>query len=188
MRDTPTASERALVEEIFQRIAADLTLVVDRDLRVQEVRAERGRERPAAEGTIHVSFKLGFLIGNASRQGCWLVPLPEVLSLASLLMQRPDAFSRSRRGRTRLDAATKDAISELADFVAGSTQGALCALGSRARVRSDGCQGVREGGRPILGERAGGPLLVGRGRARLHDLEPFRMWLVVPGTGVAPAA
>src|SRR5262245_63497996 len=87
---TPTPDELALAGAIFSRMAADVSMIVDRELAIDDVRVERRTQRAAGEGCVHISFKLGIELAGDVRQGCLLVPLPDALALAGFMMMMTD--------------------------------------------------------------------------------------------------
>lgn len=175
------ASDLELATSILGRMAAELSMIVDREFRIEGVRAERSTERPSGSAVVHISFKLGLEIAGVSRQGCLLVPLPEAIALAAFLMMMPDEDVALERQRSDLDRRLKEALLEV-----GKLLGAACEavvrpfLRAESAVRSDGCQGVRAGVRPTLAYREGDPLLVARARGRVHHFDPFELLLVLP--------
>ena len=173
--------ERELVQHILTRMAADLSMILDRDLLFERVSVEHSRQRTAGDGTVHISFKLGLDIAGEARQGCLLMPLPEALALAGYMMMLPDDAVGRERSRTELDASFKEALLEVGKFLAGACDAVLRrALPVEIKTRSDGCQGVRAGVRPALDYNDGDPLLVARAQARIHEFEPFELILMLP--------
>ena len=110
-----------------------------------------------------------------------LIPLPDAITLASFLMMLPDETVRERRNLTSLDAALKDAMLEIGNFVGGAVDAALRALETNvSRVRFEGCQGVRADIRPALVYREGDPLIVGRAKVAIGAYEPTEMIVMLP--------
>ncbi len=170
-----------LVTGIFERLSADLGMILDRPIRIEDVRTERTERRPAGERTVHISFKLAIHVRERSRQGCLLVPLPDAIALASFVMMASDEDVARERGRTELDRPMKEAMLVVGNFVTGACDAVLRQmLPEECSTRSDGCQGVRAGIRPALVSTEGETLLVGRARASIHDFEPFELILVLP--------
>lgn len=189
----PVDDERA-VREILDQVAQDLSMICDRPVEVLGVETERARSKPAASGGVHVSFKLGFQRGAAAHHGCFLVPLPDAISLACYLMLVSDEDVARRRASRDLDHALKDALLEVGNMVGGSVDAALRAGAEQhaPRVCSEGCQGVRPGQRPGFARRADEELVVGRARARVASFPPFEALLLLPaaclpGPGAAAA-
>jgi len=178
---TTTLDERELAQHILTRMAADLSMIIDRDLVFERASVERATQRAAGNGAVHISFKLGLDIAGEARQGCLLLPLPEALALAGFMMMLPDEVVGRERGRTELDSSFKEALLEVGKFLAGACDAVLRrALPVEIKTRSDGCQGVRAGIRPALDYRDGDPLLVARAQARIHEFEPFELILMLP--------
>ena len=173
--------ERELAESILARMAADVSMIVDREISIEGVQVERHTQRPAGKGRVHISFKLSFELDGEVWQGCLLVPLPDAITLAAYMMMLPDESVRGERERTELDGPFKEALLEVGKFLAGACDSVLRrALSEGCSTRSEGCQGVRADVRPALAYREGQPLLVARARARVHDFEPFEVILVLP--------
>ncbi|MEZ6013557.1 MAG: hypothetical protein R3F49_00455 [Planctomycetota bacterium] len=169
------------IEEIFERITSDLSMLADREIGVKELVVERHTARPAGAGKIHISFRFGAEEGEQIHHGTLLIPLPDSITLASFLMMLPDDTVRERRGWATLDDSLKDAMLEIGNFVGGAVDAALRALEtSVSRVRFEGCQGVRAGVRPALVYREGAPLLVGRAKVTIGSYEPTEMVVIIP--------
>lgn len=181
---TTATNELELASSILARMAADLSMIIDRELAIEDVRVERHTQRPAGSAHVHISFKLGIEVGDESRQGCLLVPLPEAVSLAAFMMMMPDEAVARERQRTELDGPFKEALLEVGKYLAGACDSVLRqALAEESETRSDGCQGVRADVRPALTYRDGDLLLVARARARVHEFEAFELILMLPGFG-----
>lgn len=176
-----STTEVSMIEEILHRVAADLSMVTDRDLSVKESEVSRDTKRPVGRGQIHISFRMAITGQGETRYGCWLLPLPEAVSLASYLMMVPDEDVRERRELETLDDSTRDAILEVGGFLAGAMDAALReSTGLEVQVSLHGCQGVRRDVRPALDYREGDPLVVGRARAAVHDFPEFDLILMLP--------
>lgn len=173
--------ESELAASVLARMATDLSMIMDRDFVIEDVRVERRTQRPAGASLVHISFKLGIEVGGWSRQGCLLVPLPDAIALAAFLMMLPDGEVAQERLRTDLDGPFKEALLEVGKFLAGACDSVLRqALPVGSTTRSDGCQGVRANVRPALAYSEGDELLVVRARARVHEFEPFELILMLP--------
>lgn len=185
-------NDQQQVDEIMQRIAGDLSMIVDRPLKISTAPAQRSQTRVAGTKLVHISFKLGFQHGGRITHGCILIPLPDAIALACYLMMVPDDGVKSKRNLTTLDAGTKDSMLEVANFIGGATDAALRSIGMQdIRVRSEGCQGVRPNVRPAFSYEEGSTLIVERAKAQLHTWPPFEMLLLLPvleAAGVSPAA
>lgn len=185
-------NDQQQIDEIFQRIAGDLSMIADRELNVQKAVVQRATARPAGAHNVHISFKLGFQHDGQVLHGCLLVPLPDAISLACYLMMLPDEAVGSKSALTALDSGLKDALLEIGNFVGGAADAALRSLGLQdIRVRSESCQGVRPNVRPAFAYSEGAPLIVGRALAQLHTWPAFEMLLLLPlldPAAVTPAA
>lgn len=176
-----TESETQLVSEVLHRIAADLSMITDRDLRVEVQEVEKLTERPAGKGKIHISFRLGIEQADGLKHGCLLLPLPDAISLACYLMMVPDDSVKGKRSLKDIDETIKDAMLEVGNFIGGAADAALReSLGGIAKVRSEGCQGVRANVRPALLYNEGDPLVVGRAKGMVHDYPEFDLVLMLP--------
>ncbi|NOT28853.1 MAG: hypothetical protein HOP15_00230 [Planctomycetes bacterium] len=181
LRTRTAPNELELAGSLFARMAADLSMIVDRGLAVDDIRVERRTQRPAGRDLVHISFKLSIQHHDETWPGCLLVPLPDAIALAAYMMMMPDGVAARERNRTELDTLFKEALLEVGKFLAGACDAVLRVSFSEACVtRSDGCQGVRADVRPALSCREDQPLFVARARARVHDFEPFELILVLP--------
>lgn len=173
--------ELEIVTAVIERISANVSMLVDRDIRVGEVSASHATERPAGKDEVHISFKLGLTSEDGQRgQGCLLIPLPDALSLACYLMMYSESDVQLQRGRSELDDSSKDAIVELGNFIGSAVDEVLRSLDDSVSVRMQGCQGVRSNVRPALDYTEGGELLVGRAGVQIHEFPEFEMILMVP--------
>jgi hypothetical protein len=185
---TSNVDDLQLARSLFARTAADLAMILDRELEIGSVRVERLAQRPVGEGCVHISFKLAIERDGQSSEGCVLVPLPDALALAGFLMTMPEEVVARERLRTELDGPFKEALLEVGKFLAGACDAVLRqAFSQGLAARSRGCQGVRAGVRPALVYREGDPLTVARARARVHAFEPFELILVLPSLGTLAA-
>jgi hypothetical protein len=176
--------EISRVEEIFERIAGDLAMIIDREFTISSIEADSLDARPVGADEIHISFKLGFQMPDGILHGSLLVPLNDAICLSCYLMMVADDAVARKRGQTWLDNTTKDAMLEVGNFVAGATDAGLRALGVEGvEVGSEGCQGVRPDIRPALVYDEGQALIVGRAKATLHDFPEFEMLLILPDLG-----
>ena len=186
MTQTTISTRTEAVERIVERIANDLTLITDRSLALHAVDVETAHARPAGEGGVHVSFKLGLARPGEMHHGCLLVPLPEAIGLAGYMMMASDEDVRLWREDDTLSEAMKETMLEIANFVAGAADAALRGLGwIDVKVGSEGCQGVRAGVRPAFPYVEGEELLVGRARMALHEFGEFEALLLVPSSVLA---
>jgi hypothetical protein len=180
-----TNAQVECVEEVFQRIASDLSMIADRELTVDSIETVLMDTRPEGRGKIHISFRLGFQAGTGIEHGCLLVPLPDAISLACCLMMVPGDVVKSNRSQKTLDSTTKDAMLEVGNFICGATDSALRALGiDDTKVSFEGCQGVKSNVRPALIYREGDPLVVGRANVAMAEFPEDTMVLVVPANAL----
>jgi hypothetical protein len=179
----PTDSQ--LIEAILKRLNADLGMIFGRELGFAPPRIERARTRPAGQGSIHISFKLGFKPeAGEKRHGALLVPLVSAITMACSLLMIPDEMISQRREETTLDPALKDAMLEIGNMIGGATNTVLAELGLAGwSARSEGCQGVRADVRPAFPYKDGDELIVGRVAATLAPFPPFELLLLVPAFG-----
>lgn len=177
--------DAALVGGILGRIARELGMMLGQKVAFGVPRVERATSRPAGAGSIHVSFKLGFCAdGGTDRFGCLLVPLPDAITMAGLLLMVSEDEVAARREEQTLDAALKNAMLEIGAMLASATASALAELGVAGwSVLSAGCQGVRAGVRPALPYVEGSQLVVGRVAARFEPFPACELILALPVLG-----
>lgn len=170
-----------LARGVFGRIASDLGVILDREISIEDVQAERRRARVAGEGGVHISFRLGIQADGHTRQGCLLVPLPDAIALAGYMMMLTDDEVAQERARTELDEPFKEALLEVGKFLAGACDTVLRrTVSEEAHTRSQGCQGVRPDVRPAFEYEEGDELIVARARARVHRFERCELVLMLP--------
>ena len=174
-------SDPDLVEAVFRKIGADLEAILDHEISFEEVRYDRLQRRVAGEGRVHISFKLGIDADGERQHGCVLIPLPDAISMACLLMMLPDQMVAESRDLDGPDEAMKEALLEVGNFVAGATDVVLREwMPEGVAVRFEGCQGVRADVRPAFPYEEGSELIVGWVQARIDTFPPFEMILMLP--------
>lgn len=171
-----------VVQEIFDRVASDLSMLADRDIDVGVVEFEEREDRPVGGGQVHIAYRFGILAGgDETHHGALLIPLPESIALASYLMMAPDEQVALLRASSTVDHAVKEAMLEVGNFVAAASDAALRSVGARCdRVIFEGCQGVNADVRPTLIYEEGSPLAVGRTSVRVAKGEPSEMIVMLP--------
>ena len=176
-----SSTDRALLVGVLRRIAGDLGMMIGQDIAFEEPAVERANARPAGGGVVHISFKLALAFASGTtKYGALLLPLPEAITLAGLLLMIPEESVAARRGDPAPDATLKAAMLEIASMIGGSTSTALEEFGVACTARSEGCQGVRAEVRPAFPYREGEELLVARVRMRVHTYPEFEALLVLP--------
>lgn len=173
--------ETLLIDELFQRIGSDISMITDRELVVGTSTVEKVTERPAGKGRVHISFRLGFEQEGEVYHGALLLPLPDAISLSCYLMMIPDDGVKSKRSLKDIDDSIKDAMLEVGNFIGGAADAAMReAIGVPAKVRSEGCQGVKSNVRPAMIYNEGDPLIVGRAKATIHEYSEFDIMIMLP--------
>jgi chemotaxis protein CheY-P-specific phosphatase CheC len=176
-----TRLEFDIVEDVFERVSSDLSALTDRTIEVADVGVGRRRRRPAAEGGIHISFKLGFHVRGRVLHGCLMAPLPDALTLAHSMMMTPEGEVEERRADTELGLETKDALLEIGSFMASAADSALRKkFPSGLNVHAEGCQGVAAERVPSLVHQPGSELVVGTATCELPPWPGFTLRLVFP--------
>jgi len=185
-----TEKDQRLMTALLGRVCDDLAAIIDRPLEVASVDTRRSTTKAAGADQIHISHRLGFFGPDGAYHGCFLVPLPDAISMAASLMMVPDEAVAVRRSATDLDRATKDALLELADFIGGSSDAVVRTWSDEQlfSVRSEGCQGVRAGAPPNFVHASESELVVARARSRLHTYPEFELLAMVPAAVLDRAA
>jgi len=174
-------TEIAWAREMLEPVADNLGTLLDTRCELTLGEVERHGSRPAGEGSVHISFKLGFKTDIAVLHGCLLIPFADAVSLAGLMMEVPRDELEALRDSETLDSIQKDAMLEIGNMIATSADEALAPLGfDGVSVRSEGCQGVRAGVRPALVYEEGSPLVVGHVELQLGDFPPSKALLILP--------
>jgi hypothetical protein len=175
------ATDAQFLATLFERIASDLAMIIDREFTVKNVHGERMRKRAEGKGKTHVSFKLAFKRGESTGHGCVLIPLPDAITVAAYLMMVQDDGVKSHRMLSSLDMLTKDAMLEVGNFIGGAFDAIVRAQGENgASAKSEGCQGVRANVRPALEYKEGEELVIGHAQAQIHSFPAFEMIAIVP--------
>src|SRR5688500_23569 len=113
-----SAADTALIGTVLRCVASDLGVILGEPFYIENERVERVHERPAGSGKIHISFKLGLKSDNARiKHGTLLMPLPEAITMACLLLMIPSETVALRRNESKLDAGLKDAMLEIGNMI-----------------------------------------------------------------------
>lgn len=177
----PSDADVRLVNELVHRIAAELSMITEREVRILACEVQRSDERAAGAGVVHLSFKQTYRRGDRIDQGCLLVPLPDALALAGYFLMHSDEAVAQQRASTSVDAATKEALLEVASFVAGSLNTALLGSGvAGIQVSSASCQGVRPDALPVLVGDPGSGLWIARAKMQIHTYGASDVLLMMP--------
>ncbi len=181
LRPATNASHAERVSELVQRVATDLSMIIEREVRVLSCDVRRAEERAAGAGVVHISLKQAYRHGERTAQGCLLVPLPDALTLAGFFLMLPNDVVEAQRALSTVDAATKDALLEVASFVAGSLGNALAGQGpSGIDVRPASCQGLRPGAVPALAHEPGSEWWIARANIKVHTFAAADVLLLLP--------
>lgn len=182
MSNATSALEEKLTKEIGEHVAADLSMIIDREFEIQSLGVSRSTKRVAGESVIHLSFRIDFELQKETLGGCLLMPLPDAIAIAGYLMVMGDEEVAAEREQTNLDRSMKDAMLEVGNFVGGASDAVVRHWngGSKMSARSGGCQGVAAGALPNFMHSAGSELIVARIRASLASFDPFEMILMLP--------
>jgi hypothetical protein len=177
-----TVDEKELMACVFRGLSRAGTEVLDRSFVLREsASVERTTERAAGRRQVHVSFKFSLDEGDWRHHGCLLVPYHDAIALASALLLLPTEAIQINQLLDDPDETMKEALLQLSEvFAAGVSRGLHDASCDRMLARSEGCQGVRPGLRPAFPFAPGTELLVAHTAARLGELDPFELILMLP--------
>ncbi|MEE2940370.1 MAG: hypothetical protein VX460_08300 [Planctomycetota bacterium] len=180
--DPKTSVAAKVLEDVFERVACDLSMVVDREVEVHSVGYEERRDRAAGAAVVHISFRFGVrAAGPQVHHGALLVPLPEAITVAGYLMMAPEARVVAMRESGDVDTASKKAMIQVGAFVASATEAALRAAGvAFDGVHFDGCQGVRADVPPRLQYMEGAPLATSRAMVSIGGRPPAEFLIMLP--------
>lgn len=186
--DRQQALDRRLVQQCFNKLAEDLSMLLDRPLLCSQVEVARARQRVAGEKAVHVAFRFGVTVDGTLRHGALLVPLPEAIAMACYLMMMADDVVAARRKDRDMERATKDALLEVGNLIGGSLD---CAVREvfprRTSTRSEGCQGLKPGFAPAFPRASDEEHVVARATLALHEYPAFDAWLMLSAIeGVEP--
>ncbi|TAJ02397.1 MAG: hypothetical protein EPO68_18200 [Planctomycetota bacterium] len=190
MSATPSGTQvdQELAAALFARLAEDLAVVIDRPFAIHSVEVARRREKPVRADGIHLSFRVCVQRNGRAHHGCVLVPLADAVALAAYLLMAPDDVVKTRRLEQQLDRATKDALLEVGNFIAGSAETALRAvLSPDCKASAEGCQGVAAGAKPAFVYADGVELLVATARAQIHTWPAFELCFALPSAALESA-
>ena len=181
MNTTLETKQVLVLEEVLQRIAGDLSMIADRNMKVGDVDCERMDHRPAGEKQVHISFRMGFQAKGQWFAGCVLIPFVDAVALAGCLLMLPEATLVAQRKVVELDPPSKDAMLEVGNFISGATDAALRSLELEGlKVVFDGCQGVRANVRPALIYEEGEPLWVARSEVTVEGFDTQSYIVMLP--------
>ena len=169
------------VRDVLARVASDLGLLVDRPVEILSTSTARCRTKPVCNKQVHIAFKLLFEWRGQTLYGSLLVPLPEAVSLACLLLVLPVEALTAKRASNELDQPTKDALLEIGNFIGGAIDGALrLKFPQGLSVRSLGCQGLRPEQPPAFPHKPADEWIAGRAQARIGQYPAFELLLILP--------
>lgn len=175
------ASQAQRVAELVQRVATDLSMIIEREVRVLSCDVKRSVDRARGAGVVHISLKQAYRLDERTAHGCLLAPLPDALTLAGFFLMLPDDVVEAQRSLSTVDAGTKDALLEVASFIAGSLASALGGGAHPAlEVRSASCQGLRPDALPALAHEAGNEWWIARVKMQIHTFPPADVVLLLP--------
>lgn len=177
-----TVSDAALIAGILKHVSGDLGMLLGRELCLEAPRIERAHTRATGAGQVHISFRLGFVDEDGQRRsGALLVPLPDAMTMACLLMMLPEDQLATRRLEPAPDNTLKDGMVEIGNLCGGAIKSALAELGlSKWSADSEGCQGVRADMRPAFPYTEGNELVVARIRGRIEPFPASELVLMLP--------
>ncbi len=177
-----TVGDAVLIAGILKHVSGDLGLLLGRELCLEAPRIERARTRAAGAGQVHISFRIGFVNENGDKKiGALLVPLPDAMTMACLLMMLPEDQLAVRRLEPAPDRTLKDGMIEIGNLVGGAIKSALAEVGlSNWSANSEGCQGLRAEMRPAFPYKEGSELIVARVRGRIEPFPAFELVLMLP--------
>lgn len=184
MSNSPSAppTDAVMIASISKRVSTDISLMIGQDLRLENPRIVRTHTRAVGTGQVHISFKLSIRPpGGIKKYGTLLMPLPEAMTMASLLLMIPKELVASRRKDQAPDGNAKDAMLEIGNMIGGATNTALAELGLTGwSARSEGCQGVRADVPPAFLYEDGQELVVTRFRSQIEPFPNFEIILMLP--------
>ncbi len=179
-----TVSDLDLVQDLLASIASDLEQVIARKILFDDLKVERANARAVGRDRTHVSFKLAFRVHDRVLHGCVLLPLPDAIGLACLLMMVPVETVAARRELHAPDDMMKDAMLEIGNVMGASIDGVIRKRFPEGYAAcSEGCQGVRANVRPAFHHEEKDELIVGRGRASLEPFPHFDLIVMLPPLG-----
>ncbi len=177
-----TVDDAVLIGGILKHVSGDLGLLLGRELCLEAPRIERAHTRAAGADQVHISFRLGFVAEDGNKKaGALLVPLPDAMTMACLLMMIPEDKLATRRLEPAPDSTLKDGMIEIGNLVGGAIKSALVEVGlSNWSANSEGCQGLRADTRPAFPYEEGRELIVARVRGRIEPFPAFELVLMIP--------
>ncbi len=181
--ETEATADTQLTNKILTRVCSDLGMMLDCELPLGDIESSRMTTRPAAEGSIHISFK--FMLrrsnGGDQRHGSVPVPLVDATTMTGFSAMEPESTIAENRGLEAPDENAKDGMMEISNLISRSIDGVLRETHEGAwKVASLGCQGVKSGVRPAFPYKEGDELDVSEMETHLGEFEPFKLILVLP--------
>lgn len=188
MVKTDLETHGATAARMFRRIAGDLSMLSDSDIEVSGITVEERTDRPAAAGSIHVSFRFSLEAGARVEHGAFMLPLEESICLGGNLMMAGPQQIEELKAKGEIAGPIRDAILEVGSFVAGALQSSMSIQGSTGvRVDFEGCQGVQESVPPRFDYEEGAPLVVSRAALQLGSGAPVEALLILPPGALSAA-
>lgn len=153
----------------LDRITSELASVVGLEVEVCDLEVVREMERPCVGDGVHIAFRLGLLTEGELRHGAFVLGLEPALEAAGQLLGRTQGELEDAVRGQQLDEEWKEGLMEVASVFGAAMDVALRdGIGVDVHACSEGCQGVRAGSAPMMGDGVGEEreLLVGRFRWR----------------------
>ena len=124
--DPKTNVAAKVLQNVFERVASDLSMIADRDIEVHSIAYEERQDRAAGSSVVHIAFRFGVrAAGGGVHHGALLVPLAEAISVAGYVMMAPEDRVAAMRESGEVDIAVKKALVEVGAFVAAAGDAAL---------------------------------------------------------------
>ena len=180
--DPKTNVAAKVLQNVFERVASDLSMIADRDIEVHSIAYEERQDRAAGSSVVHIAFRFGVrAAGGGVHHGALLVPLAEAISVAGYVMMAPEDRVAAMRESGEVDIAVKKALVEVGAFVAAAGDAALRTAGVACdTVVFEGCQGVRADVPPRLDYVEGAPLSTSRAMVSIAGQPPVECLIMLP--------
>ncbi len=169
-----------LVHRIADAVIANLAMIVGSTIELGECTVTRFESRPAATGSVHLSFRLKFERGKEVKWGYLLLPLRQAVASACSMLMMPLSSVNEICASGRLDESMKDAMLEIGNMLGSAVRQGYQENKSKWNATFGGCQGVRDGVPPWLPNADEHPLWALEGSATWTGGDVFRLLLALP--------
>ena len=175
------ADTTELLDLLIDEAAGSLSLLSEFELGEPVANDTLENDRPGADDSVRISFRVGFKTGRGVRVGFFQIPLDAALVLSGSLLMLPTDEIKVACTKDAPDDGDKEAIMEVGNLIGGAIDAVLRKrFDDEANAIFAGCQGVAAGHAAWVPHYEGEPLATRRHEVSFRSFEPFELLLAIP--------